>query len=105
MTATNKTKNLKMIVFAAALAVVMASSFAVPAKADPGDRGRGRDWHDERERGRGEERDWREHEARAYRYHRVHTYYEPGVVYAPPPVVYAPPPPSGISLFFPLHID
>ena len=78
------------------LALVMAGTLAVPARADD-------DWRRERdrerfERERHEREEWREH-------HRRPVYVAPpAYVYAPPPVVYAPPPPSGINLIFPLNI-
>ena len=86
-------RGLGRVVTGLGLAMVLVAAFASPAHAD------------DRERGRGPDREWRAHEVHARRWHQVHPVYEPGYVYAPPPVVYAPQPSPGINLIIPMHFN
>jgi hypothetical protein len=104
---TNRTqyRNLGRTVAALALAAIIGSIAAVPARADD-DHGRGRG-HDEYrggDRHGGRDRyQWRERE---WRHDHPSVYVAPGYYpYAPPPVVYAPPPvPPSLNFVFPLNL-
>ena len=94
-------------VFALVLIAVLAGVAAKPAFADERDwRGRSPQYserHGDRdyrrdERGRHDERYWRE-------YQRRHRDWDRRGVYAPPPVVYSSPRSPGISIFLPLDFN
>jgi len=87
---------------AVALALVVCSLTAIPARAD-------RDDDHWQHHGRGHSRYYHSHYRGGATYYvpeRDYYYYsEPEVYYAPPPVYVAPtPPPGGISFIFPFHI-
>jgi Ni/Co efflux regulator RcnB len=105
MTWCDKVKSpLRAITITLALTAVLAGIAANPAFAE--ERGRGaqnserhgdRD-HRRDERGRHDERYWRE-------YQRSHRDWDRRGVYAPPPVVYSGPQSPGISIFLPLDFN
>jgi hypothetical protein len=91
----------RRLAHAVALALVVCSLTAIPARADRDDdhwqhHGRGH-WRHDHDHYRGG--------ATYYVPERHYYYSEPDVYYAPPPVYVAPPPPpGGISFIFPFHI-
>lgn len=92
--ATRTTQLLRLLPMVA-LAVIIGTMAASPARADWDDRkGHGGEWH---------ERGWDDHSHRAYGWYHAHPHYAPAYVYAPPPVVYYPPESPGINLIVPLH--
>jgi hypothetical protein len=82
------------------LAGLIGGAAASPARADNDDRWRGRGHqdarHDDRDRYRWHENEWRHAHPNVYVAPNYYTY-------APPPVVYAPPPvPPSLNFIFPL---